>query len=301
VRDKVEADQQEHQDMTELITSLADISDRYDAVFCDVWGCFHNGARPLPGAVAALQAFRKRGGKVILLTNAPRPETAVEMQLARMNAPRDAWDAIASSGGAARDAVRRGEWGQRIYHIGDAERDEAFFDGANVERVRLEDAETIVCTGLRNDRLETPANYNDELTEGALRRLPFLCANPDLVVDVEGKRYFCAGSLAQLYRDKGGDVTEYGKPHPQIYGYVRAVLAGVAGREIADNRILCIGDGIITDIKGAIGEDLDSLFITAGLAAAEVNRPDGTPDPTKLAAFAKLHQLEPLFAMGLLS
>lgn len=286
--------------MTEIITSLADISDRYDAVLCDVWGCFHNGARPLPGAVAALRAFRERGGKVILLTNAPRPETAVEAQLAKMNAPRDSWDAIASSGGAARDAVRRGEWGTRVYHIGDPDRDEAMFDGSDVERVRLEDAETIVCTGLRNDRLETPADYNDELAEGVLRRLRFLCANPDLVVDVEENRYYCAGSLAQIYREKGGDVTEYGKPHPQIYQYARSVLTQVAGREIADNRILCIGDGIITDIKGAIGEDLDCLFITAGLAAAEVNEPDGTPNPEKLTAFTARHQLEPLFAMGLL-
>ncbi len=287
--------------MTEFITSLAEISDRYDAVFCDVWGCFHNGAHPLPGAIAALQAFRARGGAVILLTNAPRPETAVEAQLARMNAPRDAWDAIASSGGAARDAVRRGEWGTRIHHIGDPERDEAFFEGADVERVRLEDAETIICTGLRDDRTETPADYNDELTEGALRRLPFLCANPDLVVDVGDKRHYCAGSLAQLYREKGGDVMEYGKPHPQIYAYARATLTRVAGREVADNRILCIGDGIITDIKGAIGEDLDSLFITAGLAAAEVNGPDGTPDPQKLKTFTAPHQLEPQFAMGLLA
>lgn len=286
--------------MTEIITAFADISDRYDAVFCDVWGCFHNGVRPLPGAVAALQAFRARGGKVILLTNAPRPESAVEVQFERMKAPRDAWDAIASSGGAARDAVRRGEWGQKIFHIGDPERDEPFFEGADVQRVRLEDAESIVCTGLRDDRTEVPADYNDELAEGVLRRLPFLCANPDLIVDVGEERRYCAGSLAQVYREKGGAVTEYGKPHPQIYQYARSVLAGVAGREVADNRILCIGDGIITDIKGAIGEDLDSLFITAGLAAAEVNGPDGAPVPEKLAAFTAPHQLEPLFAMGLL-
>jgi len=287
--------------MTEIITSLDKISHRYDAVFCDVWGCYHNGIAPLPGAIAALRAFREGGGKVILLTNAPRPESAVEAGLDRMNAPHDSWDAIASSGGAAKAAMQRGDWGQRIYHIGDPSRDEVFFENTTVERVGLADADSIVCTGLRNDQIETLADYEDELTEAALRRLRFLCANPDLVVDVGDERRLCAGALAQLYRDKGGEVMEYGKPHAQIYDYARSVLSRVAGREIADNRILCIGDGIITDIKGAVGEDLDCLFITAGLAAAEVNGPDGMPDPAKLDAFTARHMLSPTSAMGLLT
>ena len=287
--------------MTDLIRSLAEISDRYDAVLCDVWGCFHNGVRPLPGAVAALRAYRKKGGVVILLTNAPRPEGAVRRQLARMKAPEDSWDDIASSGGAAADALRRGEWGGRVLHLGDPVKDAAFFEGAAVETVGVEDAESVVCTGLNDAATETPDDYDDILTEAALRRLPFLCANPDLVVDVGHDRQYCAGALAALYREKGGAVTEYGKPHPQIYDYARAKLEAISGREIAPARILCIGDGILTDIKGALGEDLDSLFITAGLAAAEVNGPDGQPDREKLAGFVARHVLEPRWAMGLLA
>ena len=287
--------------MTDLIRSLAEISDRYDAVLCDVWGCYHDGVAPLAGAVAALRAFRAKGGLVILLTNAPRPEAAVRRQLARMAAPEDSWDDIASSGGAAADALRRGEWGARILHIGDAEKDAAFFEGAAARKVAIEDAESIVCTGLYNAATETPADYEDILTEAALRRLPMLCANPDIVVDVGHDRQYCAGALAALYRDKGGAVTEYGKPHPQIYDYARAKLEAAAGREIPPTRLLCIGDGIATDIKGATGEDLDSLFITAGLAAAEVNGPDGQPDATKLAAFVAKHVMEPRWAMSLLA
>lgn len=287
--------------MTEIISSLADISAPYDAVLCDVWGCLHNGVRLLPGAVSALQAFRAQGGAVVLLTNAPRPETAVQAQLDRMGAPGDAWDAVASSGGAARAAVRRGEWGRKVHHIGAPVRDESFFDGAALERVPLDEAETIVCTGLVDDRTETPADYEDLLTEGALRRLRFLCANPDLVVDVGEERRYCAGALAAVYREKGGEVVEYGKPEAQIYDYARSIIADVAGREVADNRILCIGDGVKTDVKGAIGEDLDCLFITAGLAAAEVNGPDGTPDPALLDAYLQRHTLSPRYAMGLLA
>lgn len=286
--------------MTELITSLSDISEIYDAVFCDVWGCYHDGVAPLPGAVSALRAFRERGGFVILLTNAPRPETAVRRQLAAMNAPEDSFDEIASSGGAARDSLRRGDWGARVYHIGDAERDKAFFEGVSAARVRLEEAESVVCTGLFNDRTEAPADYNDILSEAALRRLPMLCANPDLVVDVAGERRYCAGALAELYREKGGAVTEYGKPHPQIYDYARNILTEKTGRIIPDNRILCIGDGVRTDVAGAIGEGLDCLFVSGGLAARELGGDPERPDPAKMQAYLATAGYDPRYGIGLL-
>lgn len=287
-------------DMTEIISSLADISARYDAVFCDVWGCFHDGAKPLPGAMAALRAFRAQGGAVILLTNAPRPEDAIVRQFEAMNAPRDAWDAMASSGGASRDALLRGDWGKRVYHIGAGQKDEAIFEGVDVERVRLEDAESVVCTGLRNDETETPADYDDILTEAALRRLRMLCANPDLVVDVGEDRRYCAGALAALYREKGGEVMEYGKPHPQIYDYARSVLTKTTGRRVPDDRILCLGDGVRTDVAGAMGENLDCLFIAGGLAAEEVLNAAGAPDPARLEAYLNAAGYSPRWAMGVL-
>ena len=284
--------------MTEIIQSLADISNRYDAVLCDVWGCFHNGVRPYLAAEQALTAFRAAGGCAVLLTNAPRPEDAVLKQLRAMKADEGAWDAIASSGGAARDSVRNGDWGKKVHHIGTPGRDDAFFDGAGVEKVRMEDAESIVCTGLRNDRTETPADYEDELTEAKLRGLKFLCANPDLVVDVEDERRYCAGALAMLYREKGGDVTEYGKPHPQIYDYARRVIAKASGRVVSDDRILCIGDGIRTDVAGAIGEGLDCLFVSGGLAAAECGPDVENPVLEKVETYLAGHQLSPRYTIG---
>lgn len=284
--------------MSEIISSLAEVSDQYDAVLCDVWGCFHNGVEPYAAAAAALTAFRDAGKTSVLLTNAPRPETSVLVQLRAMNASEDAWDAIASSGGAARDAVRSGAWGQKVLHIGAADRDDAIFDGAGVERVRIEDAETIVCTGLRDDKTETPADYDDELAEGVLRKLPFLCANPDLIVDVGDARRYCAGALAQSYREKGGSVTEYGKPHPQIYDYARRVIAEAAGRVVSDDRILCIGDGIRTDVRGAIGEGLDCLFVSGGLAAEECGPDVENPEQAMVDAYLAKHQLSPRYTIG---
>ena len=162
----------------------------------------------------------------------------------------------------------------------------------------MEDADSIVCTGLRDDRAETPADYEDELTEGALRGLKFLCANPDLVVDVDDERRYCAGSLAMLYREKGGEVTEYGKPHPQIYDYARQVIADAAGKVIPDDRILCIGDGIRTDVAGAIGDGLDCLFVSGGLAAAECGPDVENPVPELVEAYLAAHQLSPRFTIG---
>lgn len=284
--------------MSEIISSLADVSDQYDAVLCDVWGCFHNGVEPYAAAAAALAAFRKAGKTSVLLTNAPRPEASVLVQLRAMNAPEAAWDAIASSGGAAREAVRSGGWGKKVLHIGAAGRDDAIFDGAGVERVRIEDAETIVCTGLRDDRTETPTDYYDELSEGVLRGLPFLCANPDLIVDVGDARRFCAGALAESYREKGGNVTEYGKPHPQIYDYARGAITDAAGKLISDDRILCIGDGIRTDVQGAIAEGLDCLFVSGGLAAEECGPDAENPVQAMLDAYLSKHQLSPRFTIG---
>lgn len=284
--------------MTRIIRALADIADRYDALLCDIWGCYHDGLRPLPGAVAALRAFRAKGGVVVLLTNAPRPEDAVRAQLDAMGAPRDSFDAIASSGGAARDSLRRGDWGTRVHHVGAFPKDEPMFEGVAAARVPLDEAESLVVTGLRDDERETPADYEDLLVEAQLRRLPMLCANPDLVVDYGGRRAWCAGALAARYRELGGRVTEYGKPQPQIYDYARNLMTGVAGRVIADERILCLGDGLRTDVAGAAGEGLDCLYVAGGLDAAELLGPDGAPVPERLAARLAEAQAAPAFAMG---
>ena len=207
--------------MTEIIPSLASIAARYDAVFCDLWGCLHNGKTPYPAAVAALQGFRAGGGKVALVTNAPRPHATVIAQLDRMGVPRDAWDLVVSSGDAAQTAMLQGAVGQKVFHIG-AVKDEDFFtmlpEGAVApERVGMLEAEGIVCTGLADDLTETPADYRAQLLLGKTRGLPMLCANPDIIADLGDKRLYCAGALAGAYEDMGGTALYFGKPHPPIY------------------------------------------------------------------------------------
>jgi HAD superfamily hydrolase (TIGR01459 family) len=291
--------------MTEIIRSLDEIDPGYRVLYCDLWGCLHDGVRAFPAAVAALERFRGRGGLVVLITNSPRPEAAVRRQLESLGAPRSCYDLVVSSGDAAQAAMAAGQFGRRVYHIG-PERDLAFFHDEegrpfDVERVPLEEAEGIVCTGLFDDRIETPDDYRATILYGKTRGLKLLCANPDIVVDVGDRRIYCAGAIAQAYSKAGGRSYYFGKPHPPIYVLSRARLAEVAGFEPRPDEILCVGDGIATDILGAMGEGLDSLFISGGLAAEETGTTaDAGPDPARLAAFLAEARLAPTYAMALL-
>lgn len=292
--------------MTKMIRSLAEVAAGYDAVFCDLWGCLHNGKAPFPAAVAALRAFRAGGGRVVLMTNAPRPFSAVERQLNAMAVPQDAWDLIVSSGDAAQAAMLQGAVGRKVFHIG-AVKDEPFFSEfpgdmaalaasqPAIERVGMLDAEGIVCTGLADDQTETPADYRAQLLLGKTRGLPMLCANPDIVVDMGEKRAYCAGALAEDYANRGGEVLYYGKPHPPIYDLARRRMG------LDDPRILCIGDGIATDVQGGIAEGLDTLFITGGIAADRFGPDPANPDPALLEEWLAVQRLSPTFAMPYLA
>jgi HAD superfamily hydrolase (TIGR01459 family) len=292
--------------MTRIIERLADVSASYDALFCDLWGCLHDGVRPFPAAVAALQGFRATGGRVVLLTNSPRPESGVIRQLDLLGVPRDAWDIVVSSGDAAQAGMLAGAVGRRVWHLG-PEKDARFFtaipdhlaDAPAVERVGFEQAEGIVCTGPFTDD-DHPDDYRGRFLSARERGMKLLCANPDIIVDQGDRRLWCAGALAALYTEMGGESLYFGKPHPPIYDLARRRLAATGG-EVGADRILALGDGIATDVQGAISEDIDVVFITGGIAAADTGTAaEGQPDPDRLAAFLAPKGLTPTFAMGYL-
>lgn len=287
--------------MTQIISSLVEVSDRYDALFVDLWGCVHDGVKALPEAVAALQAYRRNGGKVVLVTNSPRPRAGVQKQLVLFGVPEDAWDTIATSGDSARAAMFRGEVGEKVYFIGQPG-EEKFFepigvihDPVDIRMVPMAEAESIVCTGPR-DPLAKPDEMRPEFLMAKQRGLKLLCANPDIVVDRGDVREWCAGALARLYTEMGGESLYFGKPHPPIYDLARRRLIEVGG-DVHDSRILAIGDGVLTDIAGAMGEDIDSLFISGGLAAAETNTVH-QPDPDVLEAYLQGEMSAPTYTIG---
>lgn len=289
--------------MNRIITNLSEVSAQYDALFVDLWGCVHNGVTAFPEAVAALQAYRASGGKVILVTNSPRPRAGVEKQLVHFGVPQDAWDSIATSGDSARAAMFRGTVGKHVWFIGQPG-EEKFFEPLSIQKnpvavtqVPLEQAEGIVCTGPRDPNAD-PRVMSEEFQKAIERGLKLLCANPDIVVDRGEAREWCAGALAQLYTELGGESLYFGKPHPPIYDLARRRLVAL-GTEVDDDRILAIGDGILTDIKGAVGENIDSLFITGGLAATETGT-DRQPDADALKTYLTREKFNPTYAIGFL-
>ncbi|SFL38364.1 TIGR01459 family HAD-type hydrolase [Shimia haliotis] len=288
--------------MTQIITRLSEISDRYDALFVDLWGCVHNGITAYPEAVAALQNYRAKGGIVVLVTNSPRPRLSVADQLLDFGVPKDAYDTIATSGDSARSAMYQGAVGEKIYFMGEEKRDADFFkpleildNPVTIQRVPLAEAEGIVCCGPFDPMADPDVNRADFLY-AKTKGLKLLCANPDIVVDRGEVREWCAGALAKLYTEMGGESLYFGKPHPPIYDLARRRLAAL-GKSIPDHAILAIGDGPQTDISGAMGEDIDSLFITGGLAATETQTKHD-PNPAALTSYLETEKISPQFSIG---
>jgi HAD superfamily hydrolase (TIGR01459 family) len=271
-----------------LLNGLSEIASQYDALICDVWGVVHDGYHAHDAACDALRRFRQNHGPVVLLTNAPRVPAAVQEQFAGIGVPTDCYDSIVSSGGAARAELERRAaeaTAQRsvanalggatknkaklsLYYIG-TDRDVSIFEGLNVALVPLDQAEVVLCTGMRDDDGEAPADYAGELAAVAARGLTMLCANPDLVVHRGTRLYWCAGALARDYAALGGSVIYYGKPHGPVYDMARAEIAGLR-KGVAASKPLAIGDGMPTDIKGANAQGLDTLFIADGIHGEEI-------------------------------
>ncbi|MCB1487220.1 MAG: TIGR01459 family HAD-type hydrolase [Bauldia sp.] len=266
------------------IRGLSEIVADYRYILCDAWGVIHNGVTAYPAAVDALRKCREAGLKVLIITNAPRPKQQVMEQFTRFGVDHDAFDDIITSGGAARDYLAARP-GIRVHHVG-AERDLAIYDGLDVTLAGEEEAELISCTGLFDDRVETPEDYADAFIRWKERGLMMLCANPDKVVERGDTLVWCAGALAERYAGIGGETVVLGKPHRPIYETAMARFAGLAGGPVDRSAILAIGDAIATDLRGANDFGLDVLFVTAGIHAEEYGEREN-PDAEKVSAFLK--------------
>lgn len=259
-----------------FIKGLAEIAGDYDAILCDAWGVIHNGVSIFPGVDRALSEFRRARGPVVILTNAPRPSSIIPAQLDRVGLSRAAYDDVVTSGDATREAIRRFSPGA-AFRLG-PDKDLALYEGLDVEFAPIEDADFIVCTGLFDDARETPADYAAMLAGAASRRLPMVCANPDIVVRWGDRLIYCAGALAETYEKLGGDVVYGGKPHAPIYDLAMAALEGSLNRPLDRRRTLAIGDGVKTDIAGANANGFPALFI-AGVGGVH----DGAGDDASIA------------------
>jgi HAD superfamily hydrolase (TIGR01459 family) len=263
-----------------------------------VWGVLHDGHRAFDQACDALLRFRAQGGTVILVSNAPVPGERVAAMLDARAVPRDAYDDIVASGEIAlRHITEKGY--TRIFCIGPSERDAATFSRLSAQRVELDDAEAILCTGLNDDINETANSYRPLLERARARHLPFVCANPDLVVDVGGQQYLCAGAIADLYERMDGEVFWAGKPHANAYEAARAAAERLRGVPVTRERIIAIGDSLRTDLKGAEAAGIAAIFVASGihreetmgsraLSPEKLARLFAPPAPTAIAVMERL-------------
>src|SRR5215831_2861256 len=251
-----------------FVERLRDLVDGVEVILSDIWGVVHNGLEAFPEACEALHTYRKRGGTVILITNAPRPADSVQRQLQKLHVADDTYDAIVSSGDLTRHYVADHP-GRKVFWLG-PERDNSIHRGLDPVLSPLEQADYIVCTGLIDDETESAEDYRPMMQKALQRKLPLICANPDIVVERGDRLIYCAGAIAELYRELGGEVIYYGKPHRPIYERAMELAAEQRqGQPVRPERVLAIGDSVRTDLAGAHGFGIDCLFVTRGIHSEE--------------------------------
>ncbi len=288
------------------ISGLAEISDRYDVLLCDIWGVVHNGVAAFPSASEALVSFRRRGGTVILITNAPRPSAPIRRQLLKLGVSPDAFDDIATSGDVTTGLIAE-RIAEPVLHIGPA-RDLSLFEAAGEAAGRppplvgLDAAHYALCTGLRDDVRETLDDYETELRAIAAHAMPMICANPDIVIHRGETLVYCAGALAGRFEALGGGVIYAGKPHAPIYRRALALAEQARGAPVDVRRVLAVGDGMKTDIAGAAGAGLDALLVTRGIhrVALHGDSFEAPADQGKLRRLCEEFSLWPVAAIGTL-
>jgi HAD superfamily hydrolase (TIGR01459 family) len=255
--------------MTSLhfVERLRDLVGGVEVILSDIWGVVHNGLEAFPEACEALHTYRQQGGTVILITNAPRPAGSVQRQLRKLGVADDTYDAIVSSGDLTRHFVADHP-GEKMFWLG-PERDSSIHRGLDAVLAPLEQADYIVCTGLFDDETESAEDYRAMMLQARERKLALVCANPDIVVERGDRLIYCAGAIAELYRELGGEVTFYGKPHRPIYERAMQLAAEQRGHKAELSRVLAIGDSVRTDLAGAHGFGIDCLFVTRGIHSEE--------------------------------
>jgi HAD superfamily hydrolase (TIGR01459 family) len=250
-----------------FVERLRDLLSGKEVVLSDIWGVVHNGLESFPEACEALHRYRSEGGTVILITNAPRPADSVQRQLRKLGVADDVYNAIVSSGDLTRHYVAAHPGG-KVFWLG-PERDNSIYRGLDLTISQLENADYIICTGLFDDETETPDDYRPMMLRARERKLPLICANPDIVVERGDRLIYCAGAIAELYRELGGEVIFYGKPHRPIYERAMELASAYVSHPITRDKVLAIGDSVRTDLAGAHGFGIDLLFITRGIHSEE--------------------------------
>lgn len=239
------------------------IVNNYDLFFIDIWGVIHNGINLFDEAVNTLENLKKLNKEYVLLTNAPRPNFSVVNFLKKMGLDEKHCSRVYASGQAALMFLKKKYKNNKFFHIGPPRDFDLFLSFKENKVNNLNNCEFILCTGLFDENMDNLDYYKDLLKHKI--NLKMICTNPDLVVDKGNRTEFCAGTVAKIFEDLGGEVDYFGKPYPLIYEL---------SAELKNKKVLCIGDNINTDIKGANNQNFSSLFISSGIHKNEKHLKD---------------------------
>ena len=275
------------------VGGISEVAADYDLFIFDLWGVVHDGVTVYPGAADCLRRLRQMGARVVLLSNAPRPSNSVAGHLAEMGVASDLYDWLLTSGEATANSLAALDPRPAYFHLGPV-RNQSTLDACRGREVALDEAELILCTGLFDDEVDQAADYRNMLQGAIERDLPLICANPDLVVMRGAEMVPCAGAVAALYEELGGEVRRFGKPYPEIFDLLFA-----ASPHIPRDRAVMVGDGLATDIQGARRAGIDAIWITGGIHADDVGWcPDGRFDAGRMRRFAEQSGERPRAALA---
>ena len=234
------------------LNHLSDIYENYDTFVIDLWGVIHNGVMLNPKAIDVIDNLSNNSKKIVFLSNAPRPSSKVINFLLKMKMDKKYLANVMTSGEAAMYAINKNQFGKTFFHLGPP-RDTSVFEKVKNNQVNLESCDFILCTGLFDEH-ESDLNYYKKFLENQITK-KLICTNPDLTVHRGNVEELCAGSVAKVFEELGGEVVYFGKPHKEVYNMCFN----------ADEKVLAIGDNLRTDIKGANNLNIDCIFISEGV------------------------------------
>lgn len=275
---------------------LAAITGDIDFLIVDVWGVLHNGIRAHVAAGEALTQFRRRGGTVVLVSNAPRGSQIVIPFLDGMGVPRSAYDGVVTSGDVARHHLAQ-SGPKNLFYIGPA-KDRSVFASLPVTETAVAEADLVLCTGFEDDERETPEDYLARLEACRARDLPMICANPDLIVERGSQLVWCAGSIAERYEAMGGTVIWTGKPHRVIYDAALEMAQMTRNAPVPRERTMAIGDALRTDVAGARGLGVRVLMTADGIHGADLLDDQRNVDLAKASTFYARTDVRPDYVIA---
>ena len=238
------------------LNHLSDIYKNYDTFVIDLWGVIHNGVELNPKAIEVIKQLKNESKKVVFLSNAPRPSSKVVNFLLKMKMDKKCLSNVMTSGEAAMHAINRNQFGKTFYHLGPP-RDTSVFDKVKDNKTDLESCDFILCTGLFDDYENDLEHYKHLLKKYVSKKL--VCTNPDLTVHRGNIEELCAGSVAKVFEELGGEVVYFGKPYKEVYKMCFN----------SNEKVLAVGDNLRTDIRGANNLNIDCIFITDGVHREE--------------------------------